>query len=273
MVSRLSQEAEAFLNLAPQILAQETLQQKAVKAASRFRPRIGASALEKPKIQFQTREVISEYGYSTLQQSPNVLHEFRQVISVDGRKIATAEKARRTLTLGIKSEDDRMKKRMLEEFEKYGLIGAVVDFGQLIGLFSNRQIRNYEFTFGGGGRIGADTMLVLSYRQIAGPDILTIFRGREAIRQQLQGEVWFRQPDGLPLRITMISSRTEDKIPISDEAVVDYAPSSHGVVLPASVVHRGFYGGQLITENTFRYTPFRKFTADADVKFPEEKKP
>jgi hypothetical protein len=29
--------------------------------------------------------IVSEYGYSTFAESPNVLHEFRQVISVDGK--------------------------------------------------------------------------------------------------------------------------------------------------------------------------------------------
>ena len=75
-LSRISEEAEMFARLAPNMLAEETLEQRALKAPPRFRPRIGAAAAEPPKIQFQTREIQSEYGYSALKDSPGLVHEF-----------------------------------------------------------------------------------------------------------------------------------------------------------------------------------------------------
>jgi hypothetical protein len=49
--------------------------------------------------------------------------------------------------------------------------------------------------------------------------------------------------------------------------VVDYTPNAHGFVAPAAVTHKGFAGDQLMVEDEFRYTIFRKFGADAAIKF------
>jgi hypothetical protein len=51
------------------------------------------------------------------------------------------------------------------------------------------------------------------------------------------------------------------------EAVVEYAPTSFGIVVPASVKHTEYVDKQMLTEDLFRYTPFKKFGADAEIKF------
>ena len=56
-----------------------------------------------PPLKYKTREIVSEYGYSALRDSPSALHEFREVTKVDGRQVMTQETARRTLTLGVTS--------------------------------------------------------------------------------------------------------------------------------------------------------------------------
>jgi hypothetical protein len=48
---------------------------------------------------------------------------------------------------------------------------------------------------------------------------------------------------------------------------VDYAQSPHGFLTPVSVVHRHLVDGQLLTENLYRYEPFKLFTADTEIKF------
>jgi len=50
---------------------------------------------------------------------------------------------------------------------------------------------------------------------------------------------------------------------------VDYVMSSHGFLTPVSVVHRHLVDGQVMTENLYRYEPFKMFSADADIKFTE----
>jgi hypothetical protein len=268
MTGRIAEEAEVFAHLARSVLSEETLEQRTRKEATRrFHPRVGAPVMQAPKEEFLTREIVSEYGYSSFKDSPAALHEFRTVISVDGKKVLTVEKARRSLTLGIKSTDDGMKKQMLRDFEKHGLIGAATDFGQLILLFTKRRLADYQFAVAGQDRIGADTATVLLFKQKSGQEALTIFAGNSALRSQLQGFVWVRNPDYLPLRIRLLSARKDGTLVINTEGIVDYAMSAHGCLLPASVVHRDTVGGKLITQNIYRYTPFRKFGAESELKF------
>ena len=267
MTARLSEEAEVFAHVARAVLSEETLRQRTRKPAPRFRPRIGEGATAPPKEEFLTREIVSEYGYSTFKDSPAALHEFRQVTSVDGRKILAVEKARRTLSLGVVSADDNLKKQMLRDFEKHGLVGAVTDFGQLILLFSRRRLPDYAFEPAGQERIGADATVILSFKQKGGPESLTIFAAREALRSNLQGTIWLRTPDYLPLRIRLLAERQEGGFAVKTEATVDYTMSAHGCILPVSVVHREQAAGKLLTENIFQYAPFRKFGAESELKF------
>jgi hypothetical protein len=269
MTTRLSEEAEVFAHTARSVLSEENLKQRTRKPVSRFRPRILDESGAPPKEEFTTREIVSEYGYSSFQDSPGAIHEFRTVISVDGRKLQAPEKARRTLTLGIASADDNVKKQLLKDFENHGLTGAVTDFGQLILLFTKRRIPGYKFEISGQSFVGADVVAVVSFEQKSGDEALTIFSGREALRQTLKGSIWLRVPDYAPLRIQLASTRPEGNVVIKTEATVDYAMSSHGCVLPASVIHRETVGEKLLTENVFQYASFRKFGAESELKFTE----
>src|SRR5579859_1970401 len=215
MTGRIAEEADVFAHIARAVLSEETLEQRTRKPVSRFHPRVVEPGA--PKEQFLTREIVSEYGYSSFQDSPAALHEFRTVISVDGKKVLAVEKARRSLTLGVKSTDDAAKKQMLRDFEKHGLIGAATDFGQLILLFTKRRLPDYQFAVIGQERIGADATTMLSFKQKSGQEALTIFEGNTALRAELQGVIWVRNPDYLPLRIKLLSSRKEGPYVVNTE--------------------------------------------------------
>lgn len=275
ILSRVSEEAEIFRRVAPETLAEETLTQRSLKPPPRFRRR-GATAPnaapEKPE--YLTRQITSEYSFATLRES-GALHEFRQVTAVDGRRVSTPESARHALGLGMRSEDDRARKRMLEDFQKVGLQGAATDFGQLILLFTKRQLENYDFRPDGYGRIGVDQMVVLAFSQRQGSPSMLVFEGRKTVRAKLDGQLWVRRKDGVPLRIILRSQWTEQKRVRKHEAVVDYTPTPFGIVEPASVKHSEFMDEELVTENLFRYSTFKKFGADAEIKFdtlPEQPK-
>jgi hypothetical protein len=267
VLARVAEEAEIFAQAATNLTSEETFQQRARKNPRRFRPRFGGAATEPPKVEYAMREIVSEYGYAVLKESPGQLHELRQVMSVDGRKIMSAQTARQALARGMKSQDDRVKRRMLEEFRRHGLASAAADFGQVILLFSQRRQGEYRFAIRRSEHIGADPALVLTFEQTGGSGALVIFEGRTAIHQTLEGELWVRQPDWLPLRVVLRSVRKRDETVIRDEATVDYVMTQHGVLAPASVVHRQYAGDQLAVENLFRYLAFRKFAAEAEVKF------
>jgi hypothetical protein len=286
---RLAEEADVFARSARLVLSEETLSQRTRKLSSRFHPRGGGVATEPTREEYITRQIVSEYGYSTLKDSPNALHEFRTIVSVDGKKAPGAEKARKTLTMGVTSPDDTLKKEMLRDFEKHGLTGAATDFGQVILLFTKRRLADYQFGIVGQGRMGADTAAVLAFQQKAGAESLTTFAGREALHTGLQGFVWVRLPDYLPLRIRLLSSRRGGPYVFHTDATVEYAMSPHGCLLPASVVQRETavpaatfakqgpqqmsqlvqkpMEGILLSENVFQYAPFRKFGADSELKF------
>ncbi|HXM45910.1 MAG TPA: hypothetical protein VN924_32045 [Bryobacteraceae bacterium] len=271
ILSRVSEEAEVFRRVAPQVLAEETLTQRALKAPPRFHPRLGSAAAQPAIAERQTREIVSEYSFGAFKDAPESLHEFRQLISVDGQAVSAAAAARHSLALGLTSSDDHARKRMLEDFQKYGLTDAAVDFGPLLLLFTRRQAGHYHFELTGDGRIGADQVKIVSYTQISGPGRMLVFQGRRATHQPIQGRIYARVPDGVPLRITIVASRVESrpngKSTFRDEAVVDYTPNAQGFLAPAAVTHRAFAGDQLLVEDDFRYSTFRKFGADAEIKF------
>ena len=71
----------------------------------------------------------------------------RRVTEVDGRTLQDPRKAQDELAAIVTASDDKRKRELLEQFEKYGLVGAVTDFGQLLLLFTSSDILHYEFTY------------------------------------------------------------------------------------------------------------------------------
>lgn len=273
MTDRLSEEAAAFTRVAPLILAHETLKQTVVKPPGRFHPRIGAAATKPPEPKLQTRTIVSEYGFSALSDSPNAIHELREVISVDGKPVKDASKAVESLAAGITSNDDARKKQMLKALEKYGLRGGATDFGQLILLFDRRQIMHYEFSFLGKATVFSQPALAFSFRQIDGPDVITIIdaeKDSQVLHFRAEGQLWVRESDLRPQRILLVVTRGDAKEAVQDEATVDYDMSPWGALLPWKVHHQERRAGKVMAENHFEYSDYRKFSASTDIKFTTE---
>jgi hypothetical protein len=244
LLSRVADQAESFRKMAPTMLADETLTQRTRRA--------GAAA------EYVTHEVVSVYAYGGLPEAPTVIHEIRKVISVDGKQVTSRAKAREAMTLGLHSEDDKLKKKLLEDFEKNGLRGAVTDFGQVILLFSARHQKDFQFEQAGDQVVGVDKALVLKYKQTGGAGGVMVFRGNNAEKQALQGELLVRESDGMPLRVTMTSTITSKGAETKDMLEVNYIDSGMGCVVPSSVQHREYFKTDVLSENSFQYGPFRK---------------
>jgi hypothetical protein len=272
-LARLAEEAGVLAGAARKTIGQETLRQRALKPRPRFRIRVGEAAQRPVPLEYQHREIVSEYGFTSFDGEPDTLHEIRRVISVDGREVGPPAKVRETLAFGLASAEDRKKKKMLEEFEKRGLVGAVINFGQILLLFDSKHLSNYTFRLQGRQMLGAESALVFVFEQIKGPDSMTIFAGRDVIRHRLQGTVWLREPDYLPMRIVLAGEREAGKHTISWQGAVDYTMSRFGVLLPVSVVYREHSENVLLTENRFEYSDFRQFGAQSDLKFDTEPEP
>ena len=268
-LNRISEEAEVFAREAPSMISQETLRQHALRSVSRFRPRIGDEAVKPPPMIYQDRILISEYGFTTLKDSPGVVREMRRVVSVDDKKVETVEKARQSLTLGLKSDNDREKKKILQDFEKHGLIGAAVDFGQILLQFRRRNLTKYRFEWNGERRSGPDVVNILAFKQQSGPGEMTLYQGNSANRVELTGEIWVRAADFLPVRILLTTDHKDKDVVTRHTATVDYQQTPFGTLAPAAVRHQEIVNRILKTENRYEYKPFRKFAADAEIRFTE----
>jgi hypothetical protein len=271
VLTRVAEEADAFQESLPKALTTETLVQRTVLPPSHFQPRIGTAAAEAPKIRERVREIVSEYSVAGLHDSEtNNLVEFRQVISVDGKPVQSPENARRALSLGVQSADDRVRKRMLEDFAKHGLVDIATDYAPILLAFSKRGLGNMVIGAVAQGQVGADTVLILAWQQKTSAGGELEFHGRQATHLPLSGTLWVRESDDLPVRVqTWAQSVDRAKHLIRDEATVDYVRSSHGFLTPTSVLHRHLVDGILMTENLYRYEPFKLFSSDAEIKFTE----
>jgi hypothetical protein len=271
MMARVSEEAEAFERLAPEVLGEETLHQRSMKPASRFHPRIGNSVTTAPTPQWQERTIVSEYGLTAFAGADaSSLHEIRQVTSVDGKKIEDTKKAQAALAKAIMATDDARKKQLLKQFEKYGLLGAVTDYGQALLLFTRRAMERYEFTARGTNWLNGQAVNVFGYRQIDGTETVTLIEEskNDLVKHlRIEGELWVRSDNFVPVRIIMVATQGAEPDRVKEEAAIDYAMSQYGALLPVKTEHRETRGGKIDAENQFSYANFKKFGASSDIKF------
>jgi hypothetical protein len=219
--------------------------------------RIGRKATEPVKPEFKDREIVSYYALSAFRASPEALHEFRQVVSVDRKPIMVETKALQNFQAILKSKDDRARTELQEDFEQANLAVAATDFGQLILLFTKANLGKYSFERDTPAFIGADRALVIKFRQSTGREGLRIDEPGKQVKQPLSGQLWVRETDYQPLRITLTTARQIDSEEIRDEARVDYAPTAAGVVLPASVIYRRYVDNEMKVENVSQYSDWQ----------------
>ncbi|MBM3734262.1 MAG: hypothetical protein FJW39_00615 [Acidobacteria bacterium] len=272
---RVSEEAEAFYQAAPRVVSREKLSHKGRRTPKRFQARPGASAADIPAAGYHQRELVSEFGFGFFRDSPDDLREFRQVVEVNGRPVVKPEKARQTLAFNMTSENDRSRKKMLEDFEKHGLIGAASDLSQAILLFRRGKLEQLEFSYVRSDVAGVDAALVYRYKQTSG-DGMRVYDDKALQRPKMEGELWVRRRDSVPLRITFDILTEEYKQPVKHWAEVDYEPSRmHGILLPGRVRYRRWLKDELMVENTAVYSGYRMFKVEAGITFTpaEEVKP
>ena len=140
----------------------------------------------------------------------------------------------------------------------------MTDFGQILLLFSRPSIERYEITYMGPRMLSPTRMLVFHYKQLDGPQALSVYRQDQRGQVQhlsVEGEIWVRESDGLPLRVTLNATDNSSDQALREEATVDYAASEFGTVLPLQTIHRELRAGKLVTENKFTYSAFHRFGA------------
>lgn len=247
LLEALSRSAAIFALTAPGLGAEETLDQRGrrgfIEVLNGKVPMRKNSDLNLPE-EFQQHHVVSKYA---LNEDSSGLHESRSSVAMDGIDAEDSRAIRHAMSIGV--SDPR--RQSLEDFEHEKLDGAVTDFGQLILLFTSRHLADYDFS------LSDPDKPVLSYHQKSGSHGLTFFEQRTAERQPIEGQIWFRAEDLVPLRITLKTRKALSRnFAVETEAAVEYIPSRFGLV-PAAVSHRQFLNSLLLVENDLHYANYR----------------
>jgi len=253
---QVARQASKFWQAASGYYCRETLHQKALIMPKR-KLRIGRKATETVKPEFKDREIVSYYALGSFRTTPEALHEFRQVIQVDGKPVLPEAKALQKFQAILDSKDDRARTELQEDFDQANLAVAATDFGQLILLFTKANLGKYIFERDSSALIGAEQANVIKFHQNAGQESFRIGESGKQVKQPLSGKLWVRESDNQPLRITLTASRQLEADEIRDEASVDYAPTAMGAMLPASVVYRRYVNNEMKVENVSQYSDWQ----------------
>ena len=259
-LTQLAGQASKFWQTAPDYMAREKLTQKAIAAPKR-RLHIGASAVKPPQPELKDREMVSYYALSSFKTTPEALHEFRELVSIDGKVVTEDQAAREKFRAVIRSGDDRAKKELLAGFEKAGLAVSATDFGQLLLLFTRVNLGKYSFQSKATELVGADRAIVIDFHQNSGHESLKIVEPGRQAHEPLSGQLWVRESDFMPLRITLNAFRRRKLDEIRDEARVDYVGRANATILPVSVVYRRYVNGDLHVENIYEYSDWQPVNA------------
>ena len=248
--SRIAKEAETLQQNGTRILTRETLAQR---------------SLVPPGARLRIRDVVSEFSFGTRRGSlSHHLPEFRRVLSVDGTPIQSVDTARRALSEG----DDRARKRMLQEAARTGLADIATDYSLILQEFTAADQEQMDISPSASCDIGTDPALAFLWKQRSAESRLTEFHGRESVHRPLQGTLWVRASDGLPLRINAwMEYDDQDGNRIRADASVDYVLSQLRFLTPASVIHHHLVNGSLVIENLYLYEPFQFFSASSNISF------
>jgi len=252
-IPHLSAAAERFSQTAQQYICHETLRQRVIRPRSIRKVKNEGTMVLNGVPEYNQREINSYYAFTTFGKSPQI-HEIRQLLTVDKDVVLKDFEARRWFRNALLTRDDNLKGKIAGQFEPEALNGVAIDLGQMILSFAEDGIAHFAFTFDREETIGSFRAMVIRYMQKSGPEAVHINDRGKKLNSQLSGWLWLRQPGDVPMRITMISSRTEKSHDIRDEAEVDYAENPDGALLPSSVLHRRFEDDILVAEDDFRYT-------------------
>lgn len=266
LLARTARAAQEFQENAPRLTSTETLHQTCFERPPHPWIAVGPAAADPLTPRFLVHEVVSEYSYGHLKGSPATkLLEFRELVSMDGKPVQTPPIARRALWQDVQSGEDRIRKNILAEFTKFGLVDVATDYALILLAFTPQGMRDLQLVPAGDAFVGTEPALTLTWQQNSGGALE--FRGKKVAHRPLHGTIWIRKSDGMPLRISASFEHEEPRHMLRDDATVDYVLSSLGFPTPATVAHRHYVDGQALTENLYTYEPFHLFTTDTTIHY------
>ncbi len=274
-LSVLSSRAQSFAESLPNSVCTEILRQREVRYESRLRIRPNDPSLVAPPPKVIEREIVSDLGYVLERVPTPQWREVREVVRVGDKQIATKEKARERLLFGLKSERDRDRHRLLSEFQKYGLDFTVTDYGLSLLMFLPTEVRKFDYEFEKREFAGAEAMQVFLFRRRDTDVSVTVFNEKQLTHARLEGRLWIRERDGMPLRIQLLTRTKSEDDNILDDGTVEYEPSRFGPLVATGVRLVRFINNKPTAEAIYQYSNHQRFNAEAELKFdvdPEEPK-
>lgn len=252
---RVANIAERFSDTAQQYVGREVLEQRVIRRGA-IRKAKGNAIAPGSTLEYDHRRIVSLYSFTTVSRSP-AIREIRQVLMVDKDKVIKEAEGRNLFRTALLRRDDEVKGQLLNQFEPEALSGVATNLGQMILLFDKSGMRNYAFEYDRQEALGGGQAMVVSYAQRRGREGVHIDEGGKKMKGDLRGWLWVRLPDYLPLRITMVTAHTLKKQEVRDEAEVDYAENTNGVLLPTTVIHRRWENDVLVAEDYFQYSEWQ----------------
>ena len=265
LLARTARAADEFQRNAARLVSTELLHQTSFARPPHGFLSIGAAALDvQPR--FFRHDIVSEYTIGHLKGGGQTsMLEFRELVSMDRNSIRTPAAARRALSEDVKTGEEQIRKRILAEFTKLGLVDVATDYGTILLAFTTAAQADLTLTHAGDAFVGAEDAYRIDWVQNTGGALE--FRGKRINRRPLHGSLWIRKSDGLPLRISASFEHEEPQHTLRDDATIDYAVSALDFPTPLTVTHRHFVDGQALTENLYRYEPFHLFTTDTTIHY------
>ena len=256
VLARVSQEADAFYKSAHRIAGTETLRQTVSDGVRTSRGPRGTEA----RLPSRTTEIVSEYGYVAADEPGAPIREIRRILTVDGlrwNKASAGDPG--NLADQIRAHQEKDRRKSLESLEEHGLFGIATDVAPMLLLFARGGTADIEFIYDRDEVSGPHgKVLVFRYHQIGGEAGVTIYEGRQVVKQKGSGELWVRARDFLPVRVTMNAVREEQGEPLRDILEATYEPSPFGFLLPAYARHQQFSGGELLVVTEYIYSGYRE---------------
>ncbi len=257
LLSGVGTDAGRFWSGAPAYFGTETWTEYSTAAPHKpHKRRLHVGLPPKPPAESTvTSQIVSLYALAPITRRAESLFEFRQVLSVDGKPAGDPAKLRQQFLDALTSEDSKRLRRLRDNFENQAMSGVIIDFGQLILLFTRPGQKQYSYELKPPEHIGALTAVPIDFTQKTGSQGLHISEpGHDQEDTPLHGQIMVSPADGAVLQIRLLADRKLDSHQIHDEAQVDYTRIAPHALVPVSVVHRRTEDGNTLYHDVFTYS-------------------
>lgn len=211
------------------------------------------------------RVIVSDYQIAHLDLDPDTRWEFRFVREVDGSRLKDSDR---------RIEDFLLLRHPDAREERISIVKLAIEkslpncywhnLTLLLGAFGESLLDNYEWT---------EKSEAVHFRQVRGPGIPEDFFRPDSPRHYPDGAFYFSGPERSLSRIDVGFQLAEYVIQMRLTFSEPAPPDSIALPKLYEVSRRRVASGELVSQTTFRYSDFRRFTVATEEKTGEVKPP